>query len=160
LLSLSTTFLQLSLPVPSVPLAGFAYSHAFPTHVASVRVPAVHDVVSCPESEYPELHTGSQLAPDASSVSPSHVPAAALSGFVSFGYVSAVHAFAAHVESVTSPAAEHDVSPDSVYPLSHTGVHDLPAASVPSLQLFPPFPRVGLPVPVAKDTVQSCTCTS
>jgi len=117
----------------------------------------VHDVVSCPESEYPELHTGSQLAPDASSVSPAHVPASALSGFVSFGYVAAVHAFAAHVESVTSPAAEHDVSPDSVYPLSHSGVHDVPAASVPSLQLFPPFPGVGFPVPVSKDTVQSCT---
>ena len=117
----------------------------------------MHDVVSCPESEYPALHTGSQLAPDASSVSPAHVPAAALSGLVSFGYVSAVHAFAVHVESVTWPAAEHDVSPDSVYPLAHTGVHDVPAASVPSLQLPFPVPRVGLPVPVSKDTVQSCT---
>jgi hypothetical protein len=95
--------------------------HAFPTQVASVRVPAAHDVVSCPDSEYPALHTGTQLDPDASSVSPAHVPAAALSGFVSLGYVSAVHAFAAHVESVTSPAAEHDVCPDSVYPLCAHG---------------------------------------
>ena len=117
----------------------------------------MHDVVSCPESEYPSSHTGTQLAPDASSVSPAHVPAAALSGFVSFGYVAAVHAFAAHVESVTWPAAEHDVSPDSVYPLAHTGVHDVPAASVPSSQLPFPVPRVGVPVPVAKDTVQSFT---
>jgi hypothetical protein len=60
--------------------------HAFPTQVASVRVPAAHDVVSCPDSEYPASHTGTQLDPDASSVSPAHVPAAALSGFVSFGY--------------------------------------------------------------------------
>ena len=58
---------------------------------------------------------------------------------------------------MTSPAAEHDVAPDSVYPLAHTGVHDLPAASVPSLQLPFSVPRVGLPVPVAKDTVQSFT---
>ena len=114
----------------------------------------MHDVVSCPESEYPELHTGAQLAPDASSVSPAHVPAAALSGFVSFGYVAAVHAFAAHVESVTSPAAEHDVSPESVYPLAHSGVHDVPGPSVPSLQLPFPVPRLGLPVPSVKDTVQ------
>ena len=118
----------------------------------------MHDVVSCPESEYPELHTGSQLAPDASSVSPAHDPASALSGFVSFGYVSAVHAFAAHVESVTSPAAEHDVGPDSVYPLAHSGVHDLPAASVVTPSQLPlPVPLVGLPVPVAKDTVQCFT---
>ena len=101
--------------------------HAFPTQVASVRVPAAHDVVSCPDSEYPASHTGTQLDHDASSAA--HVPAAALSGFVSFG---SVHAFAAHVESAPWPAAEHDVSPDSVYPLAHTGVHDLPAASVPS----------------------------
>jgi hypothetical protein len=131
--------------------------HAFAAHVARVRVPAVHDVVICPESEYPELHSGTQLAPDASSVRSAHVPAAALSGLVSFGYVAAVHAFAAHVESVTSPAAEHDVGPDSVYPLAHTGVHDLPAASVPPSQLPTSVPRVGLPVPSAKDTVQSCT---
>jgi hypothetical protein len=118
----------------------------------------VHDVVSCPESEYPKLHTGSQLVPDASSVSPAHDPASsALSGFVSFGYVAAVHAFAAHVESVTSPAAEHDVGPDSVYPLAHTGVHDVPAASVPFSQLPSPVPRVGFPVPSAKDTVHDPT---
>jgi hypothetical protein len=118
----------------------------------------VHDVVSCPESEYPELHTGSQLAPDASSVSPAHDPASsALSGFVSFSYVAAVHAFAAHVESVTSPAAEHDVGPDSVYPLAHTGVHDVPAASVPFSQLPSPVPRVGFPVPVSKDTAHDPT---
>ena len=43
-------------------------------HVASVRVPAEHDVVSCPESEYPALHAGTQLDPDASSVRPAHVP--------------------------------------------------------------------------------------
>jgi hypothetical protein len=60
------------------------------TQVASVRVPAAHDVVSCPDSEYPASHTGTQLDPDASSVSPAHVPAAALSGFVSFGYVDAI----------------------------------------------------------------------
>ena len=59
-----------------------------------------------------------------------------------------------HVESVTSPAAEHDVSPDSVYPLAHTGVHDVPGPSVPSLQLPFPVPRLGLPVPSVNDTVQ------
>jgi hypothetical protein len=149
--------------VPAAALSGFvsfgyvAAVHAFAAHVARVRVPAVHDVVICPDSEYPELHTGSQLAPDASSVSPAHDPASALSGFVSFGYVSAVHAFAAHVESVTSPAAEHDVGPDSVYPLAHTGVHDVPAASVPFSQLPSPVPRVGFPVPVSKDTAHDPT---
>ena len=83
-----------------------------------------------------------------------HVPAVALSGFVRFGYVAAVHASASHVESATSPAAEHVVSPESVYPLSHTGVHDSFGPSVPSWQLLPPVPRVGFPVPVGKDTSQ------
>jgi hypothetical protein len=146
LLSLSTTFLQLSLPVPSVPLAGFAYSHAFPTHVARVRVPAVHDVVSCPESEYPELHTGSQLSPDASSVSPSHVPAAALSGFVSFSYVAAVHASAVQTPPVIIPFA-HENSADNEYPELHVGVHVVPCSSWPALaaSLQPPsVPSVGV----------------
>jgi hypothetical protein len=113
--------------VPAAALSGFvslgyvSAVHAFAAQVASVRVPAAHDVVSCPDSEYPASHAGTQLDPDASSVSPAHVPAAALSGFVSFGYVSAVHAFAAHVESVTSPAAEHDVSPRQRVPARALG---------------------------------------
>ena len=81
---------------------------------------------------------------------PLPVPALPLVGFVTVQSCT-------HVESATTPAAEHVVSPESVYPLSHTGVHDSFGPSVPSLQLLPPVPRVGFPVPVGKDTSQSFT---
>ena len=147
--------------VPSYPFSGFSTAHVMScTHVAAVKTPsAEHEDVEPSNSENPVLHAGVHDVPAASVVTSLQppaflfvVPSLPLVGLFTVHVMSCTH-----VESVTSPAAEHDVSPDSVYPSSHTGVHDVPAASVPSLQLPFPVPRVGLPVPVAKDTVQSCT---
>ena len=107
----------------------------------------MHDVVICPDSEYPASHTGTQLDPDASSVSPAHVPAAALSGVVSFGYVSAVHASAVQTPPVIIPFA-HENSADNEYPELHVGVHVVPCSSWPALaaalQPSPSVPPVGV----------------
>ena len=74
------------------------------THVASVRVPAAHDVVSCPDNVYPASHSGVHVAPDASS-SPVHVPAEALSGNCIVHFVLST---GRHVAGVNIPSAEHE----------------------------------------------------
>ena len=165
------SFPHLPLPFPSVPPSGVVYGHGAAagassgvsaTHVALVVItPSAH--TNSPTNVYPVSHSGTQVAPDASSPSlasfpqlPSPFPLVPPSGVV---YAHAAGP-ATHVAAIKTPAAEHeDVEPaDSEYPSLHAGVHDSPAASVLTLL---PFLQLPLPVPalplVGFVTVQSCT---
>ena len=53
---------------------GAATARTF-AHVASVRVPAEHDVVSCPESEYPAIAFQYDLSPISIVVQQTRMPA-------------------------------------------------------------------------------------
>ena len=97
-------------------------SGAMQTAVLVVSVPAAHVLV--PISVYPLLHVGVHELPLARL--DVHVPA---SPFI--GAVAASHALALHAAVlVVNVPAEHVLVPDTVYPLLHVGVHELPLASV------------------------------
>ena len=89
------------------------------SHVAAVKVPAVHELV--PDTVYPLLHVGWHVDPDANELV--HVPTPPLAGAVD-----ASHAFAEHVAAVKVPAL-HELVPDTVYPLLHVGWHVDPDAN-------------------------------
>jgi hypothetical protein len=56
---------RLLVQVPTLPCVGSAdASHGLGEHVASVRVPKVHD--AGPDTVYPSLHVGAHVAPSAS----------------------------------------------------------------------------------------------
>ena len=62
--------------VPTTPLVGAVAASQLGTHVAAVKVPAVHELV--PETVYPESHVGWHVKPLARELV--HVPTAPLVG--------------------------------------------------------------------------------